>query len=47
MAYFRVFRANWGCYLLAVFLLDIHRAMMQSYFISLFAGEIRAAFGLL
>jgi len=43
MAYFRFyFRAN-GCLVWRVFLLTFTSAYGQTYFISLFAGEIKAA----
>ncbi|HBU55061.1 MAG TPA: MFS transporter, partial [Sulfitobacter sp.] len=45
MAYFRFIRANW-VFLLAGFLLTFTSAYGQTYFISLFAGEIKGSFGL-
>ena len=45
MAYLRFLRANW-LFLLAGFLLTFTSSYGQTYFISLFAGEIKADFGL-
>ena len=45
MAYLRFIRANW-LFLLSGFLLTFTSSYGQTYFISLFAGEIRQTFGL-
>ncbi|MBW4962512.1 MFS transporter [Sulfitobacter sp. CW3] len=45
MAYFQFIRTNW-LFLLAGFLLTFTSSYGQTYFISLFAGEIKGSFGL-
>ncbi|WP_339761870.1 MFS transporter [uncultured Sulfitobacter sp.] len=45
MTYLRFIRANW-LFLLAGFLLTLTSSYGQTYFISLFAGEIKGSFGL-
>ena len=45
MSYFRFIQANW-LFLLAGFLLTFTSSYGQTYFISLFAGEIKTDFGL-